>query len=155
LPVDRRHCIGEQVQPSTHFNKPPARRADRRTVVLAEVRDGLEVRREPSGQPDQLDIAEGLPLKPPTRYNLVNIAVNIDLQQDARMIRRTPCRRRRNTLKSKSREVQFLDERLNDPNLVLLTNKAVQILRKQNALSPILALDKALHQEPRLNSSGF
>ena len=71
------------------------------------------------------------------------------------MIRRTPCRRRRNTLKSKNREVQLLDKRLNDPNLVLLTNKVVQILRKQDALSPILPLDKALHQEPRLNSSGF
>jgi hypothetical protein len=71
------------------------------------------------------------------------------------MIRRTPRRRRRNTLKSKSREVQFLDERLNDPDLVLLSDKVVQILRKQNALSPILTLDKALHQEPRLNPSGF
>ena len=71
------------------------------------------------------------------------------------MIRPTPCRRRRNTIKSKSRQVQLLDERLNDPNLVLLSDNVVQILRKQNALSPILTLDKALHQEPRINQSGF
>ena len=71
------------------------------------------------------------------------------------MIRRTPCRRRRNTLKSKRREVQLLDERLDDPNLVLLSDKVVQRLWKQNALPPILTLDTALHPEARLNSSGF
>jgi hypothetical protein len=60
--VDRRHQMGKQVQPSTHPNKPPACRADRRTVVLAKIRDGLEVRSEPSGEPDPLDIVEGLPL---------------------------------------------------------------------------------------------
>ena len=71
------------------------------------------------------------------------------------MIRRTPCRRRRNTLKPKRREVQLLDERLDDPDLVLLSDKVVQILWKQNALPAILTLNKALHQEPRLNPSGF
>jgi hypothetical protein len=48
-----------------------------------------------------------------------------------------------------------LDKRLNDPDLLLLSDKVVQILRKQNALSPILTLDKALHQEPRINPPRF
>jgi hypothetical protein len=38
--ADLRHRRGEQVQPPTHLNKPPARRADRRTVVLPEVWTG-------------------------------------------------------------------------------------------------------------------
>ena len=84
--VDRRHRMGEQVQPPTHLDKLSARRADRRTVVLPEVCDGLEVWRQPSGQPHQLDIAAGLPLKPSTRSNLIDVAVNVDLQQHARMI---------------------------------------------------------------------
>jgi hypothetical protein len=153
--VNRRYRMGEKVQSPTHLDKPPACRADRWTVVLPEVGDGLEVRREPSGQPHQLDIAASLSLEPPTRSNLVDIAVNVDLQQDARMIRRTPRRCRRDPVKSKRREVQLVNERLDDPDLVLLGDKVVQILRKQNALSPILTRDKALHHELRLNPPGF
>ena len=40
-------------------------------------------------------------------------------------------------------------------DLILLRYKVVEILRKQNALPPILTLDKALHQEPQLNPSRF
>jgi ABC-type uncharacterized transport system fused permease/ATPase subunit len=39
------------------------RPADRRTVVLLEVRDGLELWRQHSGQPHQLDIAGGSPVQ--------------------------------------------------------------------------------------------
>src|SRR5208282_5816950 len=80
-----------------------------------------------------------------------DVAVNIDLEQHARMIRWTPCRCRRHPVKFESRKIQLVDKRLNDPDLVLLRDEVVQILRKQNALSPILTLDKALHQEPRIN----
>ena len=42
------------------------------------------------------------------------------------------------SVKSKSREVQRLGERLNNPDLVLRGDKVVQILRKRYALPPIL-----------------
>jgi AcrR family transcriptional regulator len=42
-----------------------------------------------------------------------------------------------------------LDERLDDPDRVLLSHKVVEILRKQNTLPPILTLDQALHQPRR------
>jgi len=45
------------------------------------------------------------------------------------------------------RTVQLLNERLDDPDLVLLGDKVVQIIRKQSALPPILPPEKALHQE--------
>ena len=45
----------------------PAHAADRRAIVLAEVRDRLEVRRQAAGEPHQLDIALGLALQAPAR----------------------------------------------------------------------------------------
>ena len=71
------------------------------------------------------------------------------------MIGRSARRFRNDALKPQRLQIQLVDERLDDSGLVLLSYKVVQILRKQNALPPILALDKALHQEPRLNPSGF
>ena len=59
-----------------------------------------------------------------------------------------PPRRRRGAIKSESRKVQCVNKRLDDPDLVLLGYKVVQIFWQQNTLSPILTLDKALHQEP-------
>jgi hypothetical protein len=71
------------------------------------------------------------------------------------MVGRTARRLRDHALKPQSPQIQLVDERLDDPDLVLLSHKVVEILRKQNALPPILTLDKALHQEPRLNASRF
>jgi hypothetical protein len=71
------------------------------------------------------------------------------------MVGRTARRLRDHALKPQSPQIEFVDERLDDPDLVLLSHKVVEILWKQNALPPILTLDKALHQEPRLNASRF
>ena len=64
------------------------------SVVLAKVGDGLEVRRQPPGQPHHLDVAPSLPLQPPARRDLVEVAVDVELQHQARMVAR-PTRRRR------------------------------------------------------------
>jgi len=55
--VDRRHGVAEQVQLPAQIDEPATGGPDRRAVVLPEVGDGLEVRRQPSGQPHQLDVA--------------------------------------------------------------------------------------------------
>src|SRR4029077_19791481 len=128
----------------------PAPRADRCAVVFSEVRDRLEVRRKPSSQPHQLDIALGFPLKPPARSDLVDVAVNVDLQHRGGMVGRTARRLRDNARKPQGPQIQLVNERLDDSDLVLLSYKVVETLRKQNALPPILTLDKALHQKPRL-----
>jgi hypothetical protein len=132
-----------------HCDKLPASRADCRTVVLSEVCDCLEIRRQAPGQPHQLDVALGLSLKPPARSDLVEVAINVDLQQNARVIGRATHRRRRHALKAESRKVQPLNKRLNDLYLVLLRNIVVQIFWQQKALPTILTLDKALHRKPR------
>ena len=67
--------------------KLPAGRPDRRAVVLPEVRNGLEVQRQALRQPHHLDVALALPLQPTGRSDLV-VAIDVDLQQRAGVIRR-------------------------------------------------------------------
>src|SRR5262249_43633153 len=61
-------------------NKLFAGRTDSRAIVLAEIRDRLEVRRQPARQPHHLEIAPRLPFQSSARLNPIEIAVKIDLQ---------------------------------------------------------------------------
>ena len=90
--VDRNTRRRPQTHQATQFNKLNADLLDRSPAVLAEVGNRLVVRSEPAGQPHDLDIAPSLSLKPPARLNPIEIAVDVELQQDRRMIRR-PARR--------------------------------------------------------------
>jgi hypothetical protein len=57
-------------------------------IVLAEVRDGLVIGDEPPNQPHHLDVAAGLPLQPSARPHPVQVAVDVELEQDCGMIGR-------------------------------------------------------------------
>ena len=52
--------------------------------------NGLEVRRQLAGQPDQLDITLAFTLKPSARRNAIEIAINIYLEQCRRMVAGPP-----------------------------------------------------------------
>ena len=60
------------------------------SVFLSEVRDGAEVRLQPVQQKPQLHISPTFPHEPPRRADFVQIALEIQLQQVAVMIRRPP-----------------------------------------------------------------
>jgi hypothetical protein len=53
---------------------------------VTEVGDGLEVRSEPAGEPHQLDIALRLALQAAARLDTVQVAVDVELEQDRRVI---------------------------------------------------------------------
>src|SRR5580704_19064656 len=58
-------------------------------VVLAEIRDGLEIRRQLPGQPDHLDIALTLPLQASARRHAIEVAIDVELEHRARMVARS------------------------------------------------------------------
>src|SRR5271170_5757921 len=88
--IDRNARTREQAHQAAQFNKSYADLLDCWPAVLAEVGNRLVIRSEPTGQPHHLDIAPSLALKPPARLNPIEIAVDVQLQQDRRMIRRSP-----------------------------------------------------------------
>ena len=61
---------------------------DRFSVVLAEVRNGLEVRCQAAREPHQFDFALGLAFKAAARLNTVQVTVETDLEHHLGVVRR-------------------------------------------------------------------
>ncbi len=78
--INRNHIRIEQVHVATQGHKLLANLADRRPVVLPEIRDFLEVRLQPSRQPDEFQIASAVARQPPRRLVLVEISADIKPQ---------------------------------------------------------------------------
>src|SRR5580700_8786200 len=95
----------------------------------------------------------GLTLQPAARRDLVDVAVNVDLQQRARMIGWTSGRFWNHTVKAQRPEIQLIDKHVDHPHRVVLSNEVIQILGKQNALYTVFTLNEARHLTPRRESS--
>ena len=62
---------------------------------------------------------------------------------------------RRNTRKAQRFQVEFVNEDIDDADRIVFRHIVFEAVGQQRRLPPILTLDKALHQEPRLNASRF
>ena len=100
---------------------------------------------KPARQPHHLNVAPSLMLKPPARLNPIEIAVDVKLQQDRRVIRRPAGRFGGDPIEPKPGQIEFLDKDVDHPNRIILADPVFQALRKQRALPAIRALNKALH----------
>ena len=146
--VDGNNGAGEQAQLAAQHHELATHRPDRRAIVPAEVGDRLEVGHQPPGQPHQLDIALRFALQPPARLNPVQITVEINLQQRHRMVRGTAGRFWDNAGKAQHRQIQFVNEGIDDADRVIFPDVVVQAVRQQDELAPVLALNKTLHPGP-------
>jgi hypothetical protein len=82
-----------------------------------------------------------------------HVAVNVDLQQRARMIGWPSGCFWTHTVKAPRPEIPRIDKHVDHPHRVVLSNVVIQILGKQNALSTVFTLDEARHLTPRCKSS--
>ena len=71
------------------------------------------------------------------------------------MIGRPTGQLRHNTRKAQRFLVEFVNEDIDEADRIVFRHIVFQAVGQQRRLPPILALDKALHQEPRLNASRF
>jgi hypothetical protein len=122
--------------------------ADGRAVVPAEVGDGLEVRREPAGQPDQLEIARAFALEPTRRLHLVEIAIDVELQHRRWMIPGASCRFGLG-IEAERRQVQHVDEGIDRTHRIVRVDIVVDAFRKERGLTAIQPFYEALHGSPR------
>ncbi len=65
------------------------------------------------------------------------------------MIAGPPCRLGHNPLEPQRPELQIVDEHIDHPDRVLFRHVVIETLRKQDALTAILTLDKAPHRRPQ------
>ena len=69
-------------------------------------------------------------------------------QQRRWMIGRPPRRFRRNTGKAHGRQVQFVNENINDADRIILRHIIFQTVREQCCLRPVFAFNETLHSVP-------
>ena len=100
-------------------------------------------------QPHHFNIASGLTLEPPARLNPIEIAVDVELQQNRWMIRGAPRRLRIDPLDPEPREIRFINEGLDHANRIVRVDSPIQAFRKQRRLPAIHPLNKTLHPIPR------
>jgi hypothetical protein len=62
---------------------------------------------------------------------------------------------RDDALKPQRPQIQLVNKDVDHPHRMVFGHVIVEELGEQDALRSVLALNKACHQEPRLNPSGF
>src|SRR5262245_42314771 len=84
--IDRNTRFTKQAHRAAQRHEASTHPADGTAIVLAEIGDRLVVGNKPPGQPHDLDIAPGLALELAARLEPVQIAVNVELQEDRGMV---------------------------------------------------------------------
>ena len=65
------------------------------------------------------------------------------------MVRWAACHLRHDAGKAQGREVQLVDECLNNPNRIVFGHKVIQAVWKQGRLPTVLTLNETLHRDLR------
>src|SRR5262249_30744436 len=111
---------------ATEPNKPGADLADGATVVLPEIRNRLVIRDQPAREPHHLDVAPGLTLQPAARLNPVEIAVDVELQKDRRMIRRPAGSLWMGPAEPNRGQIQFIDKDVDYANRIVVIDPVLK-----------------------------
>src|SRR5207302_10300677 len=156
--VNRDAGFRQQPHTAAERNKPGADLSDRAAIILAEVSNRLVIGSESAREPHHLNLAPGLTLQPAARLHPVEIAVDVELQKDRRMIRRPASHLRINAAETQHRKIKFVDEDIDDTNRIVIINPVLQAFRKQRDLTAIRPFNEALHlilpQTVRLRVAG-
>ena len=151
--VDRDAGFRKQAHRAAQRDEACAHFADGSTIVPTEIGNGLVIGNEPTRQPHDLNVASGLTLEPAARLNPVEIAVDVELQQDRRMIRRPAGYLGIDPAEPKLGKIEFVGKDVDHPNGIVLADPVFQAFRKQRALPAIRAFNEAPHPTlPRIIS---
>jgi len=81
----------------------------------------------------------------PARLNAVQIAVDVDLQQDSGMVSRPTSIGRYGAFKTQFDQVEFVDKDVDYAHRIGIRDVIVEALGQQGALASMFTLNKALH----------
>ena len=140
--VDRNAGGGQEAHRAAQPDEACANLADGAAIVLAEVRDGLVIGDETPRQPHHLDVASGLPLQPSTGLHPVQVAVDVELEQDRGMIGRPARRLGHDTVEPELPQVDRIHEGVDHADRVVLVDPVIQARRKQRRLTAIRHLQQ-------------
>src|SRR5262249_36015436 len=139
----------EQIKLAAQRNELATDLSNGLAIVLAEIRNGLEIWRQLPSQPDQLDVALAFPFEASARRNPIEIAVDIELEHDAGVIAGSAGIQWLDTHEPQLFEIETVDERVDRSHRVFRGHIVLERCREQCALPTIDSFNKALHQMPR------
>jgi hypothetical protein len=137
--VDSQQLTAEQVELPTEEHEGPKHRPEGGTVVTPESGNGLEVRLQPSEQPDHLDVAVRLGYQAPARAHPVEIAVDVELQQIGGVVARPSGCLRHNTREAGGREIQLAHKGLDEADRVVRADVVVHRPRQEQKLRAVMS----------------
>ena len=117
---------GEKTHLAAELDKTRAHLAKCATIVLAEIGNRLVVRDQPTQQPHDFDVASRFPLQPPARLHSVEVPVDVELQENRRMIGWPTGRRRLHSIEPKLGQIKRIDEGVNHANRIALVNEIIE-----------------------------
>jgi hypothetical protein len=127
----------EKAHLAAEFDEARADLAKCWTVILAEVRNRLVIGSEPTQQPHDLDIASGLAFEPTARLHPVQIAVDVQLEEERGVIRWPASCFGIDPAEPKLGQIEFIDEDVDETNWIVLADPVFHAFRKQRALPTI------------------
>jgi hypothetical protein len=104
-----------------------------------------EVRHPTPGQPHQFDVALSFSLQTSARLDAVEIAVDVDLQQDRGVASRPASIGWNGTFKTQIDQVEFVDKDIDYAYRIGIADAVVEALGKLGALASMFTLNEALH----------
>ena len=122
--------LREQIELAAQHDEFATDVVDRLAIVLAEVGNRLEVRHQPTGQPDQLDVALCFALQATAGLDPVEVAVDVDLQQRRRMVGGPADDPWMHAIEDELRQIRLIDEDVNRPDWVVFRNVVVKTFRE-------------------------
>jgi hypothetical protein len=135
--IDREQFPAKQVQLTAEQHELAEDRAEGVAVVAAEIGDGLKVGPEVAQQPDHLDVAMALGFEPAARPDAVEVAVDVEFQQIVGCVASAPGWLGRDTDETSRRQIQSLNEGVDEADRVVLANVFVQRFRQQQRLGSV------------------
>jgi len=132
--VDRQQFASEQVEPLAQQRELAKQRFEDGALVGAEIRDGFEIGLQRPQQPDDLDVTMTLRLQPTPRPHAVEIAADVQLEQIARRIAGSARRFQLNRSEACRREIEPIDEGVDEPNGIVRADLIVDRLRQRQKL---------------------
>jgi hypothetical protein len=107
------------------------------------------VRHEAAQEPEKLQIASGFTLKAATRLHAVQVAIDVELQQNRGVEAGPSGRCWLDTIEPEAGQIERIDKGVDHANGVLLVDPVVEALRQKRRLPPICPFDEPLHDHPR------
>jgi len=151
--VDGDQVSAEELKLLAKEGELPADQADGLAVIPSEVCDGLEIGRETFDEPHDFDVAMRFPFQLTAGAYAVEIAIEVELQEITRVIRRSTGILENSMGETHLIQVKGVEECVDKANGAFLRDVIIESFREEGHLIPIETFDM-LHGVPRSRQRG-